>query len=109
MGAQPHRSHRYVSLDLPDLPRSQAGELGHCSSTQERKSGHGRCARNDGALAISHVTFPELATVVSIGCIRPNLSLECFLPEIEERFTILRISGRACVRAFGFPRISQRT
>ena len=54
-------------------------------------------------LAISDITLLELATLASKGRIRLNISLESFLSEIEARFTILPISGRACVRALGLP------
>jgi PIN domain nuclease of toxin-antitoxin system len=58
--------------------------------------------KSDG-LAISDITLLELATLASKGRIRLNISLESFLREIEARFTILPISGRACVRALGLP------
>jgi PIN domain nuclease of toxin-antitoxin system len=57
--------------------------------------------RNSDGLAISDITLLELATLSSKGRIRLNISLESFLREIEARFTILPISGRACVRALG--------
>jgi PIN domain nuclease of toxin-antitoxin system len=61
-------------------------------------------ARRQGdGLAISDITLLELATLSSKGRIRLNISLESFLREIETRFTILPISGRACVRALGLP------
>lgn len=59
--------------------------------------------RNSDGLAISDITLLELATLASKGRIRLNISLESFLREIETRFTILPISGRACVRALGLP------
>jgi PIN domain nuclease of toxin-antitoxin system len=59
--------------------------------------------RNGDGLAISDITFLELATLASKGRIRLDISLESFLHEIETRFTILPISGRACVRALGLP------
>jgi PIN domain nuclease of toxin-antitoxin system len=59
--------------------------------------------RNGDGLAISDVTLLELATLASKGRIRLDISLESFLREIEARFTILPISGRACVRALGLP------
>lgn len=59
--------------------------------------------RNRDGLAISDITLLELATLASKGRIRLNISLESFLREIEARFTILPISGRACVRALGLP------
>ena len=59
--------------------------------------------RNGDGLAISDITLLELATLASKGRIRLNISLESCLREIEARFTILPISGRACVRALGLP------
>ena len=61
-------------------------------------------ARKDGqGLAISDITLLELATLTSKGRIRLDISLESFLREIETRFIVLPISGRACVRALGLP------
>ena len=59
--------------------------------------------RNGDGLAISDITLLELATLASKGRIRLSISLESFLREIEARFTILPISGRACVRALELP------
>jgi PIN domain nuclease of toxin-antitoxin system len=59
--------------------------------------------RNSDGLAISDITLLELAKLASKGRIRLNISLESFLREIEARFIILPISGRACVRALGLP------
>jgi PIN domain nuclease of toxin-antitoxin system len=58
--------------------------------------------KGDG-LAISDITLLELATLSSKGRIRLNVSLESFLHEVEARFIVLPISGRACVRALGLP------
>ena len=61
-------------------------------------------ARQNGeGLAISDITLLELTTLTSKGRIRLEISLESFLREIEERFIVLPISGRACVRALGLP------
>ena len=61
-------------------------------------------ARENGdGLAISDITLLELATLSSKGRIRLDISLESFLREIEARFVVLPISGRACVRAFELP------
>ena len=58
-------------------------------------------ARQNGeGLAISDITLLELT---SKGRIRLDISLESFLREIEARFIVLPISGRACVRALGLP------
>ena len=59
-------------------------------------------AKEDG-LAISDITLLELARLASKGRIRINISLESFLEEVETRFAVLPISGRACTRAVGLP------
>src|ERR1700733_7211207 len=59
--------------------------------------------KNAGGLAISDITLLELATLASKGRIRLDISLESFLQEVESRFVVLPISGRACARAMGFP------
>ena len=56
--------------------------------------------KGDG-LAISDITLFELAILVDKGRIRLNASLESFLQEVEARFVVLPITGRACVRALG--------
>ena len=61
-------------------------------------------ARNQGdGLAISDITLLELSTLVNKGRVRLDISLETFLQEVEARFVVLPISGRACVRAIGLP------
>jgi PIN domain nuclease of toxin-antitoxin system len=59
--------------------------------------------KNADGLAISDITLLELATLASKGRIRLDISLESFLQEVESRFVILPISGRACARAMGLP------
>jgi len=54
-------------------------------------------------LAISDITLFELATLTSKGRVRLNISLESFLQEVESRFVVLPITGRACARAIGLP------
>ena len=60
-------------------------------------------SQNGEGLAISDITLLELMTLTSKGRIRLDISLESFLREIEARFIVLPISGRACVRALGLP------
>lgn len=61
-------------------------------------------ARQSGqGLAISDITLLELTTLASKGRIRLDISLESFLREIETRFIVIPISGRACVRALRLP------
>src|ERR1700691_1758879 len=59
--------------------------------------------QNADGLAISDITLLELATLASKGRIRLDISLESFLQEVESRFVVLPISGRACARAMEFP------
>ncbi len=59
--------------------------------------------KNGSGLAISDITLLELAVLANKERIRLNLSLESFLQEVESRFVVLPISGRACVRALGLP------
>lgn len=59
--------------------------------------------RSDDGLAVSDITLLELATLASKGRIQLDISLESFLQEVEARFVVLPISGRACVRAIGLP------
>jgi len=75
---------------------------------QSRLSKNARAAIDDartngGGLAISAITLWELATHAGRGHIRLDVSLESFLSEVEARFTVLPITGRACVRALGLP------
>jgi PIN domain nuclease of toxin-antitoxin system len=61
-------------------------------------------ARNLGrGLAISAITLLELSTLVNKGRVRLTISLETLLQEVEARFVVLPISGRACVRALELP------
>jgi PIN domain nuclease of toxin-antitoxin system len=59
--------------------------------------------KNADGLAISDITLLELATLANKGRIRLAISLESFLQEVESRFVVLPISGRACARAMGLP------
>jgi PIN domain nuclease of toxin-antitoxin system len=61
-------------------------------------------ARNKAeGLAISGISLLELATLVSKGRVRLNISLETFLVEVESRFVVLPISARICARAMALP------
>jgi PIN domain nuclease of toxin-antitoxin system len=77
------------------LDQSQLSKKARAAIDDARGSGDG--------LAISDITLLELATLSSKGRIRLNISLESFLHEVEVRFTVLPITGRACVRALGLP------
>jgi PIN domain nuclease of toxin-antitoxin system len=54
-------------------------------------------------LGISDMTLLEMGTLASRGRIHLGASLESFLQEVEARFVILPITGRACACAAGFP------
>ena len=61
-------------------------------------------ARENGdGLAISDITLLELTTLASKGRIHLDISIESFLQEVEARFVVLPITGRACVRALELP------
>jgi PIN domain nuclease of toxin-antitoxin system len=61
-------------------------------------------ARQDGdGLAICDITLRELATLFRKGRIQLEIRIESFLEEVEARFVVLPITGRACSRALGLP------
>ena len=80
----------WLAFDQGQLSRSARAAI-----NEARQNGEG--------LAISDITLLELMTLTSKGRIRLDISLESFLREIEARFIVLPISGRACVRALGLP------
>jgi PIN domain nuclease of toxin-antitoxin system len=59
--------------------------------------------KNKGGLAISAITLLELASLAKKGKFSINISLESFLQEIESRFVVGPITGRACARTAGLP------
>ena len=59
--------------------------------------------KNGGGAAISAITLLELVTLASKGRFRVDIDLETFLKEVESRFAILPITGRACARTVGLP------
>ncbi len=78
------------------------------TSDPARLSGKARAAievsrKNGDGVAICDITLLELATLASKGRIRLGISLESFVQEVEARFVVLPISGRACAHAMGFP------
>jgi PIN domain nuclease of toxin-antitoxin system len=80
----------WLAFDQSQLSRSAKSAI-----NDARASGEG--------LAISDITLLELTALSSKGRIRLDISLESFLSEVEARFIVLPISGRACVRALGLP------
>jgi PIN domain nuclease of toxin-antitoxin system len=59
--------------------------------------------KNAEGLAISDITLLELATLVSKGRIRLNISLESFLQNIESLFVVQPIGSRASAHAMALP------
>lgn len=56
-----------------------------------------------GGLAICDITMIELAMVARRQRIRLETSLESFLDELESRFRVLPITGKACAVAASLP------
>lgn len=59
--------------------------------------------RSSEGLAICDITLLELTALARKGRVALEISLESFLQEVEARFVVLPITGRACVRALGLP------
>jgi PIN domain nuclease of toxin-antitoxin system len=72
--------------------------------SQKAKTAIEEARKNQDGLAISAITLLELATLSKKGKFSINISLESFLQEIEVRFVVCPISGRACARTAGLPR-----
>jgi PIN domain nuclease of toxin-antitoxin system len=62
-----------------------------------------KARKNGEGLAICDITLLELTALVSKGRIHLDISVETFLWEVEARFVVLPITGRACVLALGLP------
>ncbi len=62
-----------------------------------------RTRKEGEGLAICDITLLELTTLVGRGRVRLGASLESFLREVETRFVVLPITGRACVLSLGLP------
>src|SRR5215468_645550 len=61
-------------------------------------------ARRQGqSVAICDISLLEITTAERKGRITLNRGLESFLAEVEERFSVLPITGKICVRATGLP------
>jgi PIN domain nuclease of toxin-antitoxin system len=75
--------------------QGQLSKKARAAIDDARKTGDG--------LAISDITLLELATLTSKSRIHLDISLQSFLQEVESRFVVLPITGRACVRAMELP------
>jgi PIN domain nuclease of toxin-antitoxin system len=71
--------------------------------SRKARSAIDEARKNADGLAISDMTLLELATLATKGRIHLDISLESFLQEVESRFVVLPISGRACARAMALP------
>jgi len=61
-------------------------------------------ARSRGdVLAISSISLLEVASLSSKGRIELAMPLEVFLQNLEERFTVMPITGKACARTVELP------
>ena len=80
-------------MDWPAFDQKQISTRARAAIAEARTNADG--------LAICDITLLELATLARKGRIRLDVSLESFLQEVESRFVVLPISGRACVRAMG--------
>jgi PIN domain nuclease of toxin-antitoxin system len=56
-----------------------------------------------GGLAVSDISLLELTTLVSKGRVDLDMPLESFFRDIEARFIVLPINGRACLRTLDLP------
>ena len=86
-------THVVVWLALDPARISQKAAI---TIEEERKRGE--------SLAICDITLMEVATLQSKGRINLSVGLESFLQDIESRFTVLSITGRACARAVALPK-----
>jgi PIN domain nuclease of toxin-antitoxin system len=77
--------------------------FGQARLSQKAKTAIEEARKNQDGLAISAITLLELATLSKKGKFSINISLESFLQEIEARFVVCPISGRACARTAGLP------
>jgi PIN domain nuclease of toxin-antitoxin system len=77
--------------------------FGQNQLTKKARAAIDDARQNGDGLAISDITLLELAALVRKGGVRLDISLESFLQEIEARFIVLPISGRACARIMGLP------
>jgi PIN domain nuclease of toxin-antitoxin system len=71
--------------------------------SRNAKTAIDRAREEEDGLAIADITLLELTTLAGKGRIHLDVSLESFLREVETRFVILPITGRACVLALGLP------
>jgi len=71
--------------------------------SRKARSAIDRTRKEGEGLAICDISLLELTTLVGRGRVRLGASLESFLREVETRFVVLPITGRACVLSLGLP------
>jgi PIN domain nuclease of toxin-antitoxin system len=59
--------------------------------------------RDDIGIAISAMTLLEIARLSSRGQIQLHPNVEDFIAEVAQRFTVVPMSGRICIRAYDLP------
>jgi PIN domain nuclease of toxin-antitoxin system len=59
--------------------------------------------QNEDGLAVCSFTLLEIATAYSKDRISLAMGLDSFLRDVEERFVVLPITGRACARTLTLP------
>ena len=77
--------------------------FGHEHISRRARTAIDGARKNAEGLVISDITLMELATLVSRGRVRLDISLESFLQEVELRFVVLPINARVCARAVTLP------
>jgi len=90
------------------FPSAGAGCQNQDQISRKARTAIADARKNADGLAISDITLLELATLATKGRIRLDISLESFLQEVESRFVVLPISGRACARAMELPATSPK-
>lgn len=71
--------------------------------SQKAKTAIDEVRKNKDGLAVSAITLLELASLAKKAKFTIHISLESFLQEVENRFVVLPITGRACARTAGLP------
>lgn len=72
--------------------------------SRRARSAIAEARKSADALAISDISLLELSTLARKGRIRIGIGMESFLQEVESRFVVLPISGRACIELWDFQR-----
>ncbi len=71
--------------------------------SQKAKTAIDEARKKEDGLAVSAITLLELASLAKKAKFTIQISLESFLQEVENRFVVLPITGRACARTAVLP------